>query len=319
MIDTLLSVVIVNWNTRDLLAQCLQSIAADCEAETAALAEKATSHQAQHPSIEVFVVDNASSDGSAAMVMQRFPWVRLLQNATNLGFAQANNQAIDLASGRYILLLNSDTVVHPGAFAALIEFMEKTPRAGAAGAYLLNADGTLQPACHPMLTPGREFLRLLFLDRIVHVATYAAGWWKAPEPRQTEVIKGACLMLRRAALDQVGQLDGSYFMYTEEVDLCYRLAEAGWQLWWVPSARVIHYGGASSRQTTEAMVLQLHRSKVQFYRKFGGEHRANRFKQCLRVVYLPRLLVASAFAPVSFSLATKASIYRHLLEQLPKM
>ena len=178
-----------------------------------------------------------------------------------MGFAQANNQAMSQAHGRYILLLNSDTEVHPGAFSVLIDFMERTSKAGAVGAYLLNADGTLQPACHPMLTPWREFLRLLFLDRFLHVATSGPTWWTTDVPRQTEVIKGACLMLRRTALEQVGLLDGSYFMYTEEVDLCYRLSQAGWQLWWVPAAKVTHFGEASSRQVAQTMYVQLYRSK----------------------------------------------------------
>lgn len=305
--DMLLSVVIVNWNTRDMLAQCLQSILTDRE------------QQARQPSIEVFVVDNASSDGSVQMIKERFPWVRLIENVENLGFAQANNQAIGLARGRYILLLNSDTEVHAGALTALIDFMEKTPAAGGAGAYLLNADGTLQPACHPMLTPWREFLRLIFLDRFLHVAVYSPGWWQTEEPRRTEVIKGACLMLRRMALDQVGLLDGSYFMYTEEVDLCYRLTQAGWQLWWVPAAKVTHFGEASSRQVARTMYVQLYRSKIQFYRKYGGDRRADLFKRLLRVAYWPRFAAATLFAPLSPSLNTKACIYRDLLSQLPTL
>ena len=315
--DLLLSVVIVNWNTCDMLAQCLHSIMSDCALQLASSAQGAACQPAHQPSIEVFVVDNASSDGSVSMIKERFPWVRLVENAENLGFARANNQAIGLANGRYILLLNSDTVVHPGAFAALIGFMEKTPEAGAAGAYLLNGDGTLQPACHPMLTPWREFMRLLFLDRVLHAATYGAGWWKTEEPRQTEVIKGACLMLRHTALEQVGSLDGSYFMYTEEVDLCYRLAQAGWQLWWVPAAKVTHYGEASSRQVAQTMYVQLYRSKIQFYRKYGGDRRADLFKYLLRVAYWPRFAAATLFAPLSLSLNAKARIYRDLLTQMP--
>jgi len=314
-----LSIIIVNWNTRDLLAQCLQSIVADCESQIAASAQEAANHQGRQPSIEVFVVDNASSDGSVQMVKERFRWARLVENAENLGFARANNQAIDLAHGKYILLLNSDTEVHPGAFDALIGFMEKTPEAGAAGAYLLNGDGTLQPACHPMLTPWREFMRLLFLDRVLHTATYGVGWWQTEAPRQTEVIKGACLMLRHTALEQVGSLDESYFMYTEEVDLCYRLAQAGWQLWWVPTAKVTHYGEASSRQVAQTMYVQLYRSKIQFYRKYGGERRADLFKRLLRVAYEPRLAAATLFAPLSPSLNAKARIYRDLLTQMPTL
>jgi len=318
-LNLLLSVVIVNWNTRDLLEQCLQSIREDCGPLLAAPTQDAARRPARQPSIEVFVVDNASEDGSVQMVKERFPWVRLIENAENLGFASANNQAIGLVNGRYILLLNSDTVVHPSAFAALTDFMERTPQAGAAGACLLNDDGTLQPACHPMLTPWREFLRLLFLDRIFHVASYGSSWWETEEPRQTEVIKGACLMLRHTALDQAGLLDGSYFMYTEEVDLCYRLAQSGWQLWWVPEAKVTHFGEASSRQVAQTMYVQLYRSKIQFYRKYGGDRRADLFKRLLRVAYSPPFAVATLYAPLSPSLNAKARIYRDLLTQLPTL
>lgn len=319
MYDTVLSVIIVNWNTCDLLVKCLQSIIADCGPQIATATEEASNGRPFQPTIEVLVVDNASSDDSARMVKTRFPWAYLIENAENLGFARANNQAIDLANGKYILLLNSDTEVHPGAFAALIDFMEKAPRAGAAGAHLLNSDGTLQAACQPMLTPWREFVRLIFLDRFFHVAIYEAEWWKTEEPRRTEVIKGACLMLRRAALEQVGPLDGSYFMYTEEVDLCYRLSKAGWQLWWVPAAKVTHHGEASSRQVAQTMYVQLYRSKIQFYRKYGGDRRAALFKGLVRVAYWPRLAAATLFAPLSPALSTKARTYRDLLTQLPTL
>jgi hypothetical protein len=170
-----------------------------------------------------------------------------------------------------------------------------------------------------MLTPGREIWRLLFLERIWRRATYAMDRWALDVPRQVEVVGGACLMLRRSALDQVGLLDERYFMYTEEVDLCYRLAEAGWQLWWVPGAEIVHYGGQSTRQMVHRMYVQLYRSKVQFYRKFGGSQRAERFKRMLRVAYWPRLAVAYAGALLVPSLASRARTYRLLLAELATM
>ena len=304
-----LSIVIVNWNTRELLADCLSSVISGqlpltdhCQLTT-----------------ETFVIDNASTDGSAAMVRERFPWARLIENAENVGFARANNQGIALAAGRYVLLLNPDTVVHPGALAALVAFMDAHSAVGACGARLLNADGSLQPACSPMLTPGREFWRLLFLDRLWPRATYPITRWNTIKPRRVEVIKGACLLLRRKALDQVGVLDESYFMYTEEVDLCYRLAQAGWELWYVPAAAITHFGEASSRQIKEAMYLQLFRSKIQFYRKFGGEQQAQRFKRLLRLAYGSRIaatLVTGLFSP---HLAERGKTFRSLLAQLPRM
>ena len=297
------SILVVNWNTRELLARCLCSI----------------EQGAPKDSYEVIVVDNASSDASPQMVREHFPGVRLVENEKNVGFAAANNQAIRQARGRYLVLLNSDTEVRPGALAALVQFMDAHPRAGAAGARLLNPDGSLQPSCHPMLTPGREFWRLVFLDRLWRRATYSMHRWAVNIPRQVEVIKGACLLLRREALDEVGLLDESYFMYTEEVDLCYRLHRTGWELWWVPQAEVVHYEAQSTRQAAEDMYVQLYRSKVQFYRKFGGQRRAHRFKRLLRLAYGPRLVAASIGSLLSPRLAEQTSTYRRLLAELPGM
>jgi len=298
-----LSIVVVNWNTRELLADCLTSVY-----ETAA-----------EPGLEVLVVDNASTDSSAAMVRQRFPQVRLIENETNVGFAKASNQAIRQSKGRYIVLLNSDTEVHPGALETLTQFMDLHPEAGGCGPRLLNTDGSLQPSCHPMLTPGREFWRLLFLDSLWPRATYPQQKWDVGTPRRVEVIKGACFLLRREALEQVGPLDEQYFMYTEEMDLCYRLAQAGWGLWWVPQAILTHYGEESSKQVREAMYVQLYRSKVQFYRKTGGEHRAAYFKRLVRLAYWPRRAVATLCTPFSPTLATQARTFGRLLAELPGM
>jgi GT2 family glycosyltransferase len=264
-------------------------------------------------------VDNGSTDGSAAMVRKRFPWVRLIENRENLGFAAANNQAIRESEGRTVLLLNSDTELRSGALETLLAFMEDHPWAGGCGARLLNADGSLQPSCHPMLTPWREFWRLVFLDRLYRVATYDMSNWDSTRPREVEVIKGACLLLRREALDQVGLLDESYFMYTEEMDLCYRLLQAGWKLYWVPQAQVVHHGEASTGQLADEMYVQLYRSKVQFYRKTGGEGLASLFKGLAALAYLPRWVVAAALSALVPGSAGRAGIYRRLLAELPAM
>lgn len=309
MQNPLLSIIIVNWNTRALLAGCLQSFV-NSQLSAADNGQLTT---------ETLVIDNASSDGSAALVRERFPWVRLIENTENIGFARANNQGIPLAKGDHVLLLNPDTVVHPGALEALVAFMDAHPRAGACGARLLNADGSLQPACHPMLTPGREFWRLLFLDKLWPRATYRMSQWDTATPRQVEAVKGAGLLLRREALEQVGLLDESYFMYTEEVDLCYRLTQAGWELWYVPAAVITHHGEGSSRQAREAMYVQLYRSKVQFFRKFGGERRARRFKRLLWLAYLPRTVGGTLMGILSPRLADQGKRFRSLMTQLPRM
>jgi GT2 family glycosyltransferase len=310
-----LSIIIVNWNARDFLTQCLRSLQA-----TAIHSSPATQSLTFGNYIaETLVVDNGSTDGSAATVLDNFAWAKLISNDRNCGFAPANNQAIRLSTGRYILLLNSDTEVRSGAIEALVSFMDAQPTAGAAGARLLNADGSLQPSCQPMLTPWREFWRLTFLDSVWRRSTYPMTQWTLSEPYRVEVIKGACLMLRRSALDRIGLLDEQYFMYTEEVDLCYRLLYDGWTLHWVPQARVIHYGGASSQQMAETMYVQLYRSKVQFYRKTGGEPNARCFKRLVALAYWPRFVLATLAKPIAPQLSAQSRTFGRLLNELPRM
>jgi GT2 family glycosyltransferase len=310
------SIVIVTWNTRAMLEECLLSLCAS----TLSI-EGITGPGILPPpgvSAEVWVVDNASSDGTAGMVRERFPWVRLVENPENLGFARGNNLALAESSGRYAVLLNSDTQVEADAITVLIDFLDATPQSGAAGPMLLNSDGTLQTSCTPMLTPGREFWRLSFLDLLLPRSVYVMANWSPTLPRPVEVIKGACLAVRKQALDEVGVLDDSYFMYTEEVDLCYRLASAGWTLWWVPASRVIHHGEASSRQARAEMYLQLYRSKLQFFRKTGGEEAAQHFRRLLRIAYWPRLVLATLAGPLAPRAAALAPIYERLLAELPE-
>jgi GT2 family glycosyltransferase len=310
-----LSIIIVNWNTRQFLAQCLQSLQ-----QTASAADPIGRSLTFGPYLtEVFVVDNASQDDSVHSIRDQYRWVRLIENDQNVGFAPANNQALRVYAGRYALLLNSDTEVKPEAMQRLVDFMDQHPQAGAVGAHLLNGDGTLQPSCQPMLTPWREFWRLTFLDWVVRRSTYDMERWTDASPRQVEVIKGACLLVRRAALDRIGLLDEQYFMYTEEVDLCYRLLSDGWTLHWLPTAHVIHYGEASSQQMAEKMYVQLYRSKAQFYRKFGGEARARSFKRLVRAAYWPRLIAASIVRPFRPQIAAQQQIFRHLIDDLATM
>jgi GT2 family glycosyltransferase len=302
----MLSIGIVNWNTHDRLERCLASIERNAKPKGAL-------------TTETLVVDNASEDGSAKMARERFSSVNLIENRENVGFARACNQIIQGSTGHYVLLLNSDTEILPEAAEALVHFMEEHGRAGASGPRLLHPDGTLQASCYPMLTPGRELWRLLFLDRLVRRGTYPMRSWDTATPRRVETISGAALLLRRSALEAVGVFDENYFLYTEEVDLCRRLADAGWELWWVPQAGAVHEGAASSRQVEEASYLQLYRSKVQFYRKFGGAKEAERFKRYLRLAYWPRMVVARLLTPALPSGRKRASLYHRLLSELGEM
>jgi GT2 family glycosyltransferase len=302
-----LSVVIVNWNTRDLLADCLRSL------------------YANSPSggIEIWIVDNASTDGSVEMAQSHFPMVRLIANAENIGFASANNLALRQCSGRYILLLNPDTEIKPGALESLIQFMDQNPRAGGAGPYLLNPDGSLQVSCYPLPTLFREFWRLFYLDKLFPVGVYQMGGWDRNQPRQVEVLKGACVILRSHALEQVGLFDEDYFIYTEEVDLCYRFIRAKWPLYWVPQAKVVHFGGQSVEQVPDEMFMLLYSTKIIFFRKHYGYLTAWLYKFILFVATLIRVII-SPFVNLDRSARWGARLdmagqYRKLLNSLPRL
>jgi len=290
-----LSIIIVSWNTQELLANCLEAIKNDL----AGMAGLRT---------ETFVVDNASSDGSPAMVGGRFSWVKLLKSEQNMGFAGANNLAFGQCSGRYVLLLNPDTEIRPGGLAALIDFMETNPKVGAAGARLLNSDGSLQQSCYRSPTPGRELWLLFHLDKLFPgYVTYNMTEWDTDLPRQVEVLKGACMLLRREIIGREALFDDAYFMYSEEVDLCNRIHRAGWSLYWVPQAQVVHHEGQSTRQAAASMFLHLYRAKLLYFRKNGGQRAARFYKVVLLAAALARL----ALSPLAW-LERPARRRRHL-------
>jgi GT2 family glycosyltransferase len=255
-----LTVCIVSWNTCADLRQCLASVFA-CEGEVA---------------FEVIVVDNASTDGSPDMVRREFPAAQLIANPVNLGYAVANNQALRLARGRYRLLLNSDTVVHGGALAAMVRFMDARPDAAAVGPRILNPDQTLQYSCRrfPRLATG--LFRKVPLGRLIPDnrwnREYLMSDWRHDAVREVDWISGAAMCLRPQALEQVGLLDEGYYMYCEDLDWCYRARQAGWKIYYLPQAVVTHAIGRSSDQRPLRMVAEFHRSMLRFYRKHYAAH-----------------------------------------------
>jgi GT2 family glycosyltransferase len=317
--EVLVSVVIVSWNTRELLSRCLDALAASPLDPQGS----ATPEAGSRPSAEVLVVDNASADGSADLVRQRFPWARLIANASNLGFAAACNQAMRIAAGRYVVLLNPDAEVEPTALAVLVAFMEAHPEAGAAAPMLVDADGAFQVSCSPAPTLRRELWRLLHLDAVWPYAVYRMHAWPTDRAREVDVAQGACLILRRTALDRVGLLDERFFIYSEEVDLCRRLRRHGWTISWVPGARVLHHGGQSTRQVAEAMFLRLYQGKVLYFRKHGGAPAARWYKLILSVAALGRLLISPLAwlepPPRRERHQAVAGYYEHLLRALTGM
>lgn len=253
------SVCIVNWNTRDLLRDCLESVFRDKE---------------RRASLEVIVVDNASTDDSVEMVRGMFPQVRLLVNEENVGFAGANNRAFEMAEGRYLLLLNSDTIVLPGAVDEMVRFMEAHPDAGIAGCKLLNADGSLQPSCRSFPNLWILLLRALHLDRLFPDTGWAGAnymsHWNHNSVREVDVVQGSFMMVRREVLEDAGPLDEGFFMYSEETDWCYRARQKGWKTYFNPEAQIIHLGGQSSRRQPAKMTIIYHRSLQQYFRKHHG-------------------------------------------------
>lgn len=266
MVDV--SVVIVSYNTRDILLGCLQSVFETLEA---VMSEDAMSvdRRAISRGFEVIVVDNASADSSAPAVARYFPEVRLIENEFNVGFSAANNQGMAIAQGRYLLLLNPDTIVYPGAVTELVRFLERFPRAGMATSKLLNPDGTLQHSAFRFPT-----LWMTFLDFFpVHgrlLDSRLNGRYRAVDYRRAFEIDhplGACMMVRREVVERVGGLSEEYFMYCEEIDWCFRIKRDGWRIYCVPSAEVVHLGGQSTRQIADRMYVELFRSRLLLHRK----------------------------------------------------
>lgn len=305
--EPILHVVIVSWNTRDLLAACLASVFDDLGAQRA----------------EVWVVDNASSDGSAAMVRQRFPAARLIECERNLGFAAANNRALERLPAGHVLLLNSDTELRRGAVDALLAALAADAGLGAVGARLEDAEGQLQGSCQRAPTVLREWIHLMHLDRWLPGLTYQRVFYEGTAPRDVDVVQGACLLMRAGVHEEVGGFDESYFMYSEEVELCERIRAAGWRIAWVPKARVLHHGGASTALVADEMFLQLYASKLRFFRRNRGQGAATRFKLALAIASIARLALwpAVLVRPGRQSSGYRVVIARYLklLRRLPTL
>ncbi len=246
----MLSIVIVSWNTAALTTACLRSIPSG----------------AQDLDYEVIVVDNASTDGSAARIASEFPEARLVCNDANAGYARANNQGLAISTGEYVLYLNSDTVVPTGALARLVQFTRDHDSAGACGPRLTRFDGRAQPfAFGGDPTPGYLLARgaaRLLLHKPLHD-------WETRDPKQVDWVSGASLLVRRAALDRIGGFDEHYFMYFEDNDLCMRLRTGGWQVWYDPEVAVTHLGGSSVGRAGES-TRWYYDSLRYFYRKHYG-------------------------------------------------
>ena len=258
------SVVIVNYKVRDLLRDCLRSL----------------EHDLGKLRGEVWVVDNASGDGSVEMVRAEFPWVRLIPNQQNVGYGAANNQAIRQARGRYILVLNPDTKLPPGAILDTVAEMEQQPDIGALGPKLVLADGTLDKACRRSFpSPEVAFYRLFGLAKLFpnHPRFARYNLLNVDEDTAIDVdsVVGAFMLVRREVVERVGMFDEAFRMYGEDLDWAYRIKEAGWRVRYHPDVVVLHYKGQSSRQRPASSIRAFYEAMHIFYDKhYARQHSA---------------------------------------------
>lgn len=271
------SVIIVNWNLKQVLRECLESVGRFGGGLT----------------LETIVVDNASSDGSSQMVESEFPGVKLLRNGENLGFSRANNQGMQYASGRYFFLLNNDALLKEGALPLLVSFMDEHADTGICGPRVVNEDGTLQVRSKGRFPSIRTALVHFFLPlawqgrrgRTLGIYDDRVG----TEPRTLDWVSGCALMARRQAVESVGMLDASVFMYCEDVDWCYRMHRSGWKVSYVPAAEVMHYGGRSMKQHRGMVVAAHAKGLSAFYGKYHGSAATMLFRLVLCLGYAVKM------------------------------
>ena len=259
MKDIDVSIIIVNWNTRELVCDCIESVYKN----TATV------------QYEIIVIDNASKDGSLDAIEKKFPQVRLIKNFSNRGFAAGNNQGMTVAKGRYILLLNSDTLVLERAIDKAVEFADTQQDIAVTGCRVLNSDQSLQPTCFMFPSIFNMVLSSTYLYKIFPKSKFFGRermtWWNRDDVRQVDVVTGCFMLVRRQAIEQVGAMDERFFMYGEETDWCCRFKKAGWKVMFTPDAEIIHFGGQSSKIVREEMFIQLRLSILKFIEKHHGQ------------------------------------------------
>ena len=283
----LISVAIVSYNTRDLLRDCLLSLES----------------RRDEAELEIIVVDNGSRDGSVAMTRQEFPQVLVIEAGENLGFGAANNRALEAAHGEFFWILNSDTTVDTGTISVMLHWMKAHSECGAIGSRLILRDGTTQPSCALDPSLWAVFCEQTFLYKLLpggrYTGSYAMTNWDYNEVRDVPQVCGASLLVRREAWLQIGGFDESYFMYFEDTDLCVRLREAGWQIWYLPEARVNHFLGASSQGSAGErgrMIFHYNLGRLIFFSRRRGQSTARLLRALLSLGALGRLLAWTLLA-----------------------
>jgi N-acetylglucosaminyl-diphospho-decaprenol L-rhamnosyltransferase len=283
-----ISIIIVSWNVRDLLRQCLRSVAS--RQSTVDSRDSSLTTVDGRRSTEVIVVDNASRDGTVEMVRAEFPDARVMANVENAGFTRANNQALAVAQGRYLFLLNPDTELRPSALRTLYDYAEQHPRVGIIGPQLFYGDGSVQSSRRRFPTLATAFLESTRLQqwfpRNRVLSRYYMCDTRDDATQEVDWINGSAMFVRRAVYDQIGGLDEGFFMYSEELDWCYRAKQAGWQIVYLPTVQVTHYEGKSSEQVVAQRDIYFHSSKARFFRKTRGAFVAEILRAFLLLMFV---------------------------------
>jgi GT2 family glycosyltransferase len=284
-----LSIVIVTWNAKKFVDECLDSLRT----------------YSQKSDVEIFVVDNFSTDGTPELVSASYPEVTLIQNQNNVGFARANNIGISRSSGRYVALINSDVRVLPGCIDKMMDYMNEHPRIGLLGPRMLGPGGQAGRSYMSAPTLWRYFCRALALDNIFPGSKFLGGYtmpyFKRDRIAEVDILNGWFWMTRREALDEVGLLDETFFMYGEDIDWCKRFRKAGWGVVYFPEAESIHYGGASSSKAPIRFYVEMQRANLQYWKKH--------FSRLSQITYLAILFIHQALRLAGYAslLAVKSS------------
>lgn len=299
-----LSIIIVSWNVRDLVAACLKSLPLD------------------NPRVEVIVVDSASADGTPGIVANEFPSVKLIASPDNVGYARGNNLGFAVAQGAYWFVLNPDTVVDPGAIDTLLAYLEAHPDVGCVGPTLTYGDGTPQSSRRRFPSLKTAIFESTWLYKFAPrglIEAYYGEDWPVGALVEVDWLVGAAMLFRAEAVRKVGGFDEGYFMYSEELDLCRRLKAAGWRIMHVPAAHITHYEGRSSSQVRLATHLRFNRSKIRYFRKHHGAWQAGVLHAFMRANYAWQTVIEAGKWLLGHKRAMRAqriSDYLQVLAQL---
>ena len=300
MISKDLSIIIVNYNTKDLLRGCIDSVL----------------QYTTDIKYEIIVVDNNSSDGSTNMLKEEYKAIRLIENAKNVGFARANNQGMSIASGQFILLLNSDTVLLDNVLIKLVNFLKVNKQVGIVGPKVLNEDKSLQFSFGKFPGIKAELERTFFLEyRLTRMRMQNDLRLSANVPFSVDWVSGCCFMIRREVYEKIGGLDEQFFLFNEEVDWCLRVKKAEWLVFYVPKCEIIHYGGKSTQKNYYIFIKSRYHSRLLFFKKHYSISRQLVFRSIVVFALLLRLLFVSFTFSNQKERKERFSAYRDALFQ----